>query len=456
MYPVVDVFFFAINQVGDNYIMFKIIEAKEKRSKLIELAESIQKTAEADGRLLSDEESTQIEGYLSEVQSISDSIQRAEKELKQVEALQKAKAQANANITGSIAEEKRRHHISAIPDWLDDPKAGYKQQTDFYSDVLRAGQKGVVSEKLRYLSAVGSDEQQGLSDPYGGFLVPMGFPTGLLEVAAELDPTMDRVTDVPMATPTVPFNARVDKDHTNSVSGGLTVTRRPETVEITASRQKYEQIILRATGNFGLVHVSEELLEDSAISVAALLGGSFQEEFRSAGLEEKIDGTGAGEPKGVLTSDAKITITRAGGGNDIDYDDIVNMRSRCWRYSQAIWLANHDTYPDLAKLASADNAHIWQPSAREDRPDVLLGRPIFFTEYAKTKGTSGDLILCNWSQYLNGKYKPMRNASSIHVRFVYHEKTFKFWERNDGRPWWTSALKPKNSSNTLSPIVVLS
>ena len=43
---------------------------------------------------------------------------------------------------------------------------------------------------------------------------------------------------------------------------------------------------------------------------------------------------------------------------------------------------------------------LFNPSRGIDVPDTLLGRPIFFTEYAKTLGDEGDLILAVWSQYL--------------------------------------------------------
>jgi HK97 family phage major capsid protein len=98
---------------------------------------------------------------------------------------------------------------------------------------------------------------------------------------------------------------------------------------------------------------------------------------------------------------------------------------------------------------------VWQPSAREDHPDMLLGRPLYFSEYAKTLGDQGDLILANWEEYLEGTYQPMAQEESVHVRFVNHERAFKFYLRNAGLPWWKSALTPVYSSAKLSPFVVL-
>ena len=66
-------------------------------------------------------------------------------------------------------------------------------------------------------------------------------------------------------------------------------------------------------------------------------------------------------------------------------------------------------------------------------------------------------MLVVWSQYLWGTLgSPVpRRAESIHVRFLNHERTFKFWQENDGQPWWRSVLTPKESTDTLSPVVVL-
>jgi hypothetical protein len=51
--------------------------------------------------------------------------------------------------------------------------------------------------------------------------------------------------------------------------------------------------------------------------------------------------------------------------------------------------------------------------------------------------------------------RPLKSDESIHVRFLYNERTFRFVLLNAGQPWWKSALTPKHSSNTLSPFVTL-
>jgi HK97 family phage major capsid protein len=259
--------------------------------------------------------------------------------------------------------------------------------------------------------------------------------------------------------------ARTDKNHATSVSGGFTVTRKPETVAATASRMEMEKVTLKASTLMGLAYATEEILVDSVISFIALIDAGFRDQFAHHMLREKIRGLGGNEYQGVIAADCTIAESRDTATRILG-DDVLQMRARCWGYGQAIWIANHDCFAELMRLGAAaydtlaatpltgSNA-LYVQSLREDRPDSLLGRPIFYSEYASTLGGAGDLSLCNWSQYLEGLYQPLQSAESMHVRFSNHERAFKFWLRNAGAPWWRSALTPNQSTTTLSPFVIL-
>ncbi|MCK9569986.1 phage major capsid protein [Candidatus Pacearchaeota archaeon] len=342
----------------------------------------------------------------------------------------------------------------------DDPAHGYATHRDFLSDVINASRTGQVSSQLRPLATVGSDEQGTYSDPYGGFLVPEAFLPGMRSISFEGDPTAGLTTVIPMSAPVVNIPARVDKDHSDSVSGGLRVYRRAEADTVSSSRMSMQNIRLEATALMGLSYVSEELLTESPVSFAAILAQGFNDEFAAAMLNEKINGTGAGQFLGVLASPALVSINKETGQvkHTIVYENIIKMRARCWGYQNAVWLANHDTLPQLMSMAAAigtGGALVWHPSVVADKPDMLLGRPIYFTEFCQTVGDKGDILLANMSQFLQGTYMPVQGAESIHVRFVNHERTFKFWLKNAGSPWWSAPLTPKNSTSTLSPFVAL-
>lgn len=442
--------------------MPSIAELKSQKDALAEEINAIvQAAVAADDRDLTDDERETIEGKEAEIAAL---------ETKLAEANRDRSAQikkANEDRVKSLGQRRSKPDAGASvrvkqENFVEDPKKGFKDHREFLCAVMDAGRNyGITDDRrLRYLATAGSDEQSSISDPYGGFLVPQGFSPNVMSVMAEADPIAGRVTQIPMENAVVPINARVDKNHTSSVSGGLTVGRRAETQAATSSRMEFEQVTLNAQSLFGLAFASEELLARSPVSFVAILEAGFRDEFPSKLINERLNGTGVGQFEGVINSPCIVSVAKETGqaADTILWENVAKMRSRCWGYTNAIWLYNHDCLPQLMSLVmpvGTGGVPFWQPSAREGEPDTLLGRPAFATEYCKTVGDTGDLVLGNWSQYLEGTLTPMQQAESMHVRFENHERTFKFWVENDGRCWWRSALTPKNSSNTLSPFVKL-
>lgn len=451
-----------------------------------------QKAADEDRNLTADERE-QIAGYKAEVEALKGDIANeeqlvaAEANAPTVDEPAAVAAPAAASVAMVTPEPRPVANTTSGPGGVphidvhfradDDPQRGFRHPREFIVAVMAAGRYGDsgLDDRLKPLreatraaeamapveqlrAAAGSDEHTGAADPYGGFAIPEGFSPDMLRLAPEADPTSG-TRRIPMQSPVVKIPARVDKNHASSVSGGLTVSRRPETVSATASRMELEQVTLQANMLIGASHTTEELLTDSPISFAAIIASGFADEFVSKLAQERIEGTGVGEFLGILNSPALISIAKEGSqtADTLKGANIVKMRARVWRYDQAVWLANPDTYPQLAEAhlpGTNSDVAIFQPSLSADRPDVLLGRPIIFTEYAKTIGDKGDIMCCNWNEYLEGVLQGMQSAESMHVRFLNHERTFKVWLRNAGQPWWKSALTPINGS-TMSPFVTL-
>lgn len=343
----------------------------------------------------------------------------------------------------------------------DDPKRGFKDHRDFLNAVMHAGRNPMrVDGRLRRLQAAqGSDEQGAYSDPHGGFFIPHAIAPGILAIQPEDDPLLPLVTPVQMTAPTVTFNARVDKDHSTSVSGGFVVTRRPETVDGTPSRAKFEQITLTANEEFGLAVATERILTDSPQSFVAIIQAGFRDEYSANGMNERINGSGVGERQGYLNTGCKIRVNKKSGQTaaTIVKENIDEMAARCWRYSRAIWIANHNTRVQLKTLVQTIGTAGESAKYLTGSPgggEFLDNRPIFFTEYAKTLGTEGDIALLVPTEYLEGTYQTEQYAESMHVRFAAAERMFRFYRRNDGQWWWKNPLTPRNG-DTLSPVVTL-
>lgn len=444
--------------------MSRVKSLRAKQAEL--LAKQKELLASLDKAESADEKSTireQVKAVKAEFDAVSDDLQAAIA-VEEAEKAMAAAAPAASDEGARIVEEgKKAAGIISVTDNAEaDPKRGFRDHKDFLKAVMNAGLGGRVDARLRPLAAAGSDEHGVYSDPHGGFLVPHGIAPGILAVEPEDDPIFPLLTQVPMTAPTVSFNARVDKDHSTSVSGGFVVTRRPETVEGTPSRARFEQVVLTANEEFGLSFASERILTDSPQSFIAIIQAGFRDEFAAHGMNERINGIGSGEPLGLMNAGCKIVVSKESGQKaaTILKENIDKMAARCWRYSRAVWLANHNTRPQLKSIVQAvgTGGSVVPYFVTEGAPagfDGLLdGRPLKFTEFAKSLGSEGDLILFVPSEYLWGTYQSEQFAESIHVRFTSAERAFRFYRRNDGRPWWTEPLTPRNG-DTLSPIVTL-
>lgn len=310
-------------------------------------------------------------------------------------------------------------------------------------DDVRGATLGDDHAKMRLFNAAGSDEQSIVSDPHGGFLVPEEWRPSLEEVGL-YDPTIELVTTVPMSTNVMNVPARVDKTHTTSQTGGLTTVSRSETQSATSSRGEVELVTLQAHSITGLVYSTTELVDDNPAAAGLLIRRGLAQQLGYYLLDKKINGTGVGEPEGILNSPCAVTATRGATG-------LYLMAGVSWRLDQSIWLANPEALEPT--IAAAHKAGTNSDNFAY-RDGLILGRPLFLTEFCPATTAAGDVILWQPSEYMLG----VRNeilTESIYVRFAEHENAYRFVCRCDGRMWWRSALTPKNGAATLSPVVVL-
>lgn len=385
-------------------------------------------------------------------------------------AIERVDAEAAIEDEERLAVLERRSPARAVVEsvvegWEKDPKRGYASATAMLLDVRKADRTGDVSPQLKSLwngkgssmmATAGSDEQVIGNDPYGGFLIPVGLMPGVKALSPEADPLAPLTTKVDMGgLRLLKINARVDKDHSSSVSGGLTVYRRTEAGTVSASRTKFEQVELQANELFGVTYASEELLAQSPVSFASLLSNFFSDEFAAKVFEERLNGVGVGCYQGIANSPALVTVSKESGqaADTVVFANIVKMIARCWRYGQAVWLANPTVYPQLRQMVQPGSTI---PIFATGVPGIatLEGRPIYFHERLAAVGDLGDIILVNPAEYLESDGGGIEQASSIHVRFLEHEQTFKFWKTNAGAGWWRTALTPKRGS-TISPFIYL-
>jgi HK97 family phage major capsid protein len=300
----------------------------------------------------------------------------------------------------------------------------------------------------------------------GGFLVQKDFSAEMLQRMYSTGQIVSRTRKIPISGNSngIKINA-IDEDSRADGSrwGGVLAYWKNEADTLVASKPKFRKVELELQKLIALCYATDELLEDAA-ALESVIQTSFAEEMVFKVEDAIMNGTGAGQPLGILNSGALITQAKdaADSGAVLTTNDVLNMDSRLWVPSMrnAAWLADVSVKPQLYKLVlgapSLGQVLLYTPPAKDgDGNGMLLGKPVIFHEHGAALGTPGDFVLADLSQYVMIDKNGVRQDYSIHVNFLTDEGVFRFVYRVDGQVWWKKPLTQKSGGSTLSPFISL-
>lgn len=300
----------------------------------------------------------------------------------------------------------------------------------------------------------------------GGFLVQKDFSAELLRRMYQTGQIVSRCRKIPISGKAngIKINA-IDEDSRADGSrwGGVLGYWANEAATLTASKPKFRQVELQLNKLIALCYATDELLEDGA-ALEAVIQESFGEEMTFKVEDAIFNGTGSGQPLGLMNSGALITQAKDAGDATatVSTNDVLNMWNRLWVPSRAnsAWFCDVSVEPQLYKLVlgapSLGQILLYTPP--DDKPGAtgrLMGRPVIFHEHGAVLGTPGDIVLADLSQYVMIDKNGVRQDYSMHVNFLTDEGVFRFVYRVDGQAWWKKPLTPKSGGSTLSPYVAL-
>lgn len=389
------------------------------------------------------------------------------KDIDEAEKEKKLKAMIDAKLAAAGGQRNRPPFAEAEAKL--EKTGGYDEFWQFANDVWKAGPGGrsMPSKLATWDKSVKTAGHMAEGDQVqGGYLVPTEFRATLMENLIEASLIRSRALTIPMQSNAIKIPTVEDWSHASSTHGGIALVRPGEAGQKDPTKPAFGQIELTLHKLVGIVFVSDELLEDSPISIAPLMNRMFSEAFAWQEDEDFIWGTGAGMPLGIMNAACLISQTKETDqvADTIVTDNILKMWSRLRPrgMSSAVWFASSDAWPQLAKLEMAVGTGGSAVGLVQSVPGSpykdLLGRPLILTEHTDTIGDAGDIILADWRQYLVGQKagaSAITTASSIHLKFDYDEVAYRFVMRYDGQPWESSTFTPKRSTITQSSFITL-
>ncbi|CAM5622360.1 phage major capsid protein [Streptomyces aurantiogriseus] len=364
------------------------------------------------------------------------------------------------NLNPNAAPVARSRHYNPKA-----PGASLDKQFGNWSDFLVAtwaGSKGQAAMAAQDQIAQIQNAFGSTVPSDGGFLIPEYLRSELLRVALEMAVVRSRARVVPMETLSVPYPTIDSTSNASSVYGGIVGYWTEEGGTLTDSAPSFGRINLLAKKLTLYSEIPNELFKDSLISLEQFMNESYPEALAWFEDVAFTSGNGVGQPLGYLNAPAAVTVAKETDqeAGTILWENIIKAYSRMLPASigRAVWVANIDTFPQLATMAQSvgtGGSAVWigNGDGAGAPPVTILGRPVVWTEKVSTVGTVGDINFVDFGYYLIGDRQAMQSETSTHFKFGNDKTAMRVIERVDGQPWLQSAITPNQGSNTLSPFV---
>jgi HK97 family phage major capsid protein len=407
----------------------------------------------------STEEKNQVEAILKEARK----LKKEAGQLKEIEevAAELGEVKDKAEDKEDKAKPKRKDRRE-FKDWGEYLQAAH--------NALNPAYKGPRDPRLQWFKderKPGHEEKQegkqmvesvGAS---GGFLVPTEFQASLQSVMGESSIVRSRATIIRMRRRAIQLPVLDQTGTTSGIPhwfGGMQFYWEEEAAEKTVTTASFRQVELVAHKLIGYTRASDELLDDSAISLADFLSGPMGMAGGITWMEDFafFQGTGAGQPLGVINAGATIVEGRAAAGA-IGFDDLADMMEDFLPSGNGLWTITQSAMSELIQLngPAGNPSYIWQPNARDGVPGFILGFPVIWTEKLPLIGNQGDVLLADWRYYLLGDRQATTIESTQFDFWRYDQTSWRAVHRVDGQPWLSTPLTYQDGTTQVSPFVIL-
>ena len=302
-----------------------------------------------------------------------------------------------------------------------------------------------------------------LTGSLGGYLIPPEFEATLLQMSVAMSPLTQMVTQLPVKSnrgsmpvldqTTAPTAGQGDVAWTATVVAGVG----PENTALSETNPLFAQVNWNIHKVGGVTPTPNELVEDAPQAIELILSALFATTINSKREFLILNGTGAGEARGILQSSALIAFTTI-TNNAFALADALGMTSRFKPWlSPGIWVAHPGVIPDIGVIQVGNGGGVLMkdPGGQDVFALPLLGKQIIYSEHLPQDDNSGDVLLIDPKAYILFQKRGMKVDFSEHVNFKEDQSVWRFTDRMDGQPWvaGASTLADPQGSFTQSPYV---
>ena len=293
----------------------------------------------------------------------------------------------------------------------------------------------------------------------GGIMVPEVLAAQLFDVALEDEIVRPRCTLYGMDADNITVPGFNSFNHTNGqMLGGITFQFLQEDVAATDQTGQMVEMQLQAKYLGAYTSASLRLVQTS--NFAQALEKALRDAIGWALDYYCLQGTGAGQPMGIINDSSTITIPKVVGqsADSVVYQNLTRMFARLYPgcVKNSAWLAHPSTIPYLTDLYStSSNPYIAVTGGPTNTQGFnILTRPVIITEKLPAVGDKGDICLVDLSQYVMGMRGNIILDISNSPKWYEHGVSFRCIVPFDGQGAWNAPITPA-AGDTLSWCVTL-
>lgn len=357
----------------------------EARAKLIKDAQAV-----ADDKDFDNEKQTQFNKMMDEAAQLQT----------QIDAIAKAD-EAAAKLEDPVEFNAGQENVDSQESKTTEFKAQYDKAFDSY---LRGGIHSLSSEEKQVLHngkklLHPQAAQEIATDTKGGHTVPEGFMDQVEVALAHYNALRQSGASVLRTSTgqTIPYP---------TLNGTAVKGRRvaegaaSQTTDMTFGAVNLEAF----TYTSDVILVSNELLQDTAVDLVALIADQAGERIGRITNEEFTDADGSSKPQGVVTGAADSSITAAAVAA-VTFEELVDLKfsvDKAYRDNPAAGFMFTDaTLKFIAKMKDGENRPLLLPSIRDGEPDTVLGKRYTINpDMDEMAATNKALLFGDFSKYM--------------------------------------------------------
>ena len=372
-----------------------------------------------------DELGSKFEDFKSENKTRLDEIEKKG----HADPLLQDKVDKMSDDIAELAEVKQAHEIQqknleeatakieSLETVLARPNASASKDVDIqkkaFGEWLRKGEVDEMERKSLYES----------DDTLGGFYAPTEYVADLIKSVTEISP----IRSIARVRQTDKRGIEIPK-RTGQFSASFVAetSTRSETTGYTTGMMSID-----AHEMYGLVDISQAMLEDSAFNLESEMGTEFAEQFAKLEGTSFVSGNGVGKPLGFTDSTAGVSSTNSGSGSALTANGILDLvyAIKSDYLGNARFVMNRTTFAKLLQLEDGEGQKIFHVGLNlvNGAPSTIAGHPYTLaTDMPDIGGSAKPIAFGDFSKAytivdrvnLSVMRDPYSQATSGNIRYV--------------------------------------